>query len=279
MGNTTVLEPGSCGPAGNPKHKQDLSSYFVLPKMSSPSPTTLLSFISTFHVFLQLSEAAVALTKAKAHLGNPSLCIDPATGLSHKLGSEWSIKDTCGKAVCEERGSSLYISYSTCGQVHAEYPCKLVQDMDLPYPHCCKQSSCSNGTQFISTETPSIFEVASPQSVSSSSLDSKSSFYHKPVSVLPKLEDEKEIWDHTEVQDDMNVSYDVDKAATDDMIVNYDVDAAATYDMIVNYDVDTAATDDMFVHYDVDTAATDEYMDEDLFDWFSVTPFSDSTLH
>merc|ERR1712018_846657 len=82
-------------------------------------------FLSTF--------ASVAVGYAKLNPDNPNECVDPDTGVGHRLGTSWSVSG-CGEARCDLRHGTVYISYSYCGAVHAEDGCYLKKDVLMPYP-------------------------------------------------------------------------------------------------------------------------------------------------
>merc|ERR1712014_368588 len=60
-------------------------------------------FLSTF--------ASVAVGYAKLNPDNPNECVDPDTGVGHRLGTSWSVSG-CGEARCDLRHGTVYISYS-----------------------------------------------------------------------------------------------------------------------------------------------------------------------
>merc|ERR1711915_169250 len=60
-------------------------------------------FLSTF--------ASVAVGYAKLNPDNPNECVDPDTGVGHRLGTSWSVSG-CGEARCALRHGTVYISYS-----------------------------------------------------------------------------------------------------------------------------------------------------------------------
>jgi len=94
-------------------------------------------FLSTF--------ASVAVGYAKLNPDNPNECVDPDTGVGHRLGTSWSVSG-CGEARCDLRHGTVYISYSYCGAVHAEDGCYLKRDILMPYPYCCPRSFCPTNT-------------------------------------------------------------------------------------------------------------------------------------
>merc|ERR1712215_115336 len=91
---------------------------------------------------LGTSLASVAIGAGTRNPGNVNECLDPDTGLNHTIGKPWSLPGVCGEAHCEVRGENIYISYAFCGSAHAEYPCYLSAETDLPYPYCCPRSYC-----------------------------------------------------------------------------------------------------------------------------------------
>merc|ERR1712215_396087 len=91
---------------------------------------------------LGTSLASVAIGAGTRNPGNVNECLDPDTGLNHTIGQPWSLPGVCGEAHCEVRGENIYISYAFCGSAHAEYPCYLSAETDLPYPYCCPRSYC-----------------------------------------------------------------------------------------------------------------------------------------
>merc|ERR1712209_250258 len=94
-------------------------------------------FLSTF--------ASVAVGYAKLNPDNPNECVDPDTGVGHRLGTSWSVSG-CGEARCDLRHGTVYISYSYCGAVHAEDGCYLKRDVLMAYPYCCPRSFCPTNT-------------------------------------------------------------------------------------------------------------------------------------
>merc|ERR1712012_1425728 len=73
------------------------------------------------------THAAVAVGLGQLNPDNSGECLDPDTGLSHDLGSPWSVSG-CGEAKCDLRQGTVFISYSYCGNVYAEPGCYVQQD-------------------------------------------------------------------------------------------------------------------------------------------------------
>merc|ERR1712121_346803 len=103
---------------------------------------TMLTFSCVLAVNLRTSLASVAIGAGTRNPDNGNECLDPDTGLNHTIGAPWSLPGVCGEAHCEVRGENVYISYAFCGSAHAEYPCYLSAETDLPYPYCCPTSYC-----------------------------------------------------------------------------------------------------------------------------------------
>jgi len=91
------------------------------------------------------THAAVAVGLGQLNPDNSGECLDPDTGLSHGLGSPWSVSG-CGEAKCDLRQGTVFISYSYCGNVYAEPGCYVQQDSFMPYPYCCPRSICPSNT-------------------------------------------------------------------------------------------------------------------------------------
>merc|ERR1712079_58914 len=91
---------------------------------------------------LGTSLASVAIGAGTRNPGNVNESLDTDTGLNHTIGQPWSMHGESGEAHCEVRGENIYISYAFCGSAHAEYPCYLSAETDLPYPYCCPRSYC-----------------------------------------------------------------------------------------------------------------------------------------
>jgi len=103
----------------------------------------LLSSILLASLVIRNSEAAVATGFGRLNPENSEECVDPDTGLSHRLGEAWDIPGVCGQAHCELRGKQVFIFYAFCGSAQAESPCFLSKtDLSLPYPYCCPRSIC-----------------------------------------------------------------------------------------------------------------------------------------
>merc|ERR1712227_211792 len=113
-------------------------------------------FLSTF--------ASVAVGYAKLNPDNPNECVDPDTGVGHRLGTSWSVSG-CGEARCDLRHGTVYISYSYCGAVHAEDGCYLKRDVLMPYPYCCPRSFCPTNTltDIISNSIDAVFGMKSDE--------------------------------------------------------------------------------------------------------------------
>merc|ERR1712215_185637 len=97
--------------------------------------TTMISQITLSCILaanLGTSLASVAIGAGTRNPGNVNECLDPDTGLNHTIGQPWSLPGVCGEAHCEVRGENIYISYAFCGSAHAEYPCYLSAETDLP---------------------------------------------------------------------------------------------------------------------------------------------------
>jgi len=57
---------------------------------------------------------AVAMGRAEYNKSNSSLCLEPGTtGPSYMIGSVWYPRNMCARAMCNERGDQLYVSYAT----------------------------------------------------------------------------------------------------------------------------------------------------------------------
>merc|ERR1711982_41702 len=90
--------------------------------------------------------ASVAVVLGQINPANPSECIDPASGISHPLGSSWGVAG-CGQASCDLRQGTVFMSYSYCGATGtAEQGCYIKQDTQLAYPYCCPRSFCPTKT-------------------------------------------------------------------------------------------------------------------------------------
>jgi len=91
---------------------------------------------------LEKASASVAIGLAGVSQRFPGMCIDDTTGLPYTLSSTWQMRDTCGQKTCVQRGTALYISYEGCGYTQASPPCKIVEDLQRPYPSCCPRVVC-----------------------------------------------------------------------------------------------------------------------------------------
>merc|ERR1712079_642764 len=100
------------------------------------------AFVLILAVNLQSSFGSVAVGVGTRNPADANECLDPDTGLNHTIGTAWRLPGICGEAHCEVRGENIYISYAFCGSAHAEYPCYLSAETDLPYPYCCPRSYC-----------------------------------------------------------------------------------------------------------------------------------------
>merc|ERR1712154_640815 len=109
-------------------------------------------------VRLETILASVAVGVGSLNPENSSECLDPDTGLSHTLGTPWSILGLCGQAQCELRGEAVFISYSFCGNANAEYPCYLSSEPSLPYPFCCPRSHCPSDLDLHTNEIDTDYE-------------------------------------------------------------------------------------------------------------------------
>merc|ERR1712012_429728 len=92
------------------------------------------------------THAAVAVGLGQLNPDNSGECLDPDTGLSHGLGSPWSVSG-CGEAKCDLRQGTVFISYSYC--------CNVQQDSFMPYPYCCPRSICPATPSLTSSPTAS----------------------------------------------------------------------------------------------------------------------------
>jgi len=108
------------------------------------SPVSTIS-VTIFFAVLDQTFGSVAVGLGTLNPDNPSECIDPDTGLSHRLGTSWGVSG-CGEARCDVRHGTVYISYSVCGATTAEPGCFLKKDVLMPYPYCCPRSFCPTNT-------------------------------------------------------------------------------------------------------------------------------------
>eukprot|EP00090_Calanus_glacialis_P046912 TRINITY_DN9446_c0_g1_i1.p1 TRINITY_DN9446_c0_g1~~TRINITY_DN9446_c0_g1_i1.p1 ORF type:complete len:137 (+),score=34.11 TRINITY_DN9446_c0_g1_i1:95-505(+) len=93
---------------------------------------------------------AVALGKAEYNKSNSSLCLEPGTtGPSYMIGSVWYPRNMCARAMCNERGNQLYVSYATCGLSWSPPNCVTSADSSLLYPHCCPKSVCPEDAEML----------------------------------------------------------------------------------------------------------------------------------
>merc|ERR1711862_1028882 len=93
---------------------------FQLTWKSQNKTKTLHTMTSTLISSLLLSNmaastmASVAVVLGQINPANPSECIDPASGISHPLGSSWGVAG-CGQASCDLRQGTVFMSCSYCG--------------------------------------------------------------------------------------------------------------------------------------------------------------------
>eukprot|EP00091_Calanus_sinicus_P000017 TRINITY_DN0_c1881_g1_i1.p1 TRINITY_DN0_c1881_g1~~TRINITY_DN0_c1881_g1_i1.p1 ORF type:complete len:109 (-),score=22.87 TRINITY_DN0_c1881_g1_i1:198-524(-) len=93
---------------------------------------SIITFSCLLLTNIKTSLGSVAIGAGTRNPENANECLDPDTGLNHTIGAAWSLPGVCGEAHCEERGDNIYISYSFCGPAHAEYPCYLSAETELP---------------------------------------------------------------------------------------------------------------------------------------------------
>jgi len=86
--------------------------------------------------------AAVAFGAAEQNPDYPGQCYDSSTNKAHSVGSEWPMKNACGRVRCEKYGTALYFSYASCPAIDVAPPCRIVADQNGPYPACCPRVEC-----------------------------------------------------------------------------------------------------------------------------------------
>merc|ERR1712128_207037 len=121
-------------------------------KQTKMTSRTMITFSCIIAANLRTSLGSVAIGAGTRNPENANECLDPDTGLNHTIGAAWSLPGVCGEAHCEVRGESIYISYAFCGSAHAEYPCYLSAETDLPYPYCCPRSFCPSNLDIETNE-------------------------------------------------------------------------------------------------------------------------------
>jgi len=121
-----------------------VTSHRTKPKHFTMSSTLISSLLLSNMAASTMASVAVGL--GQINPANPSECIDPATGISHPLGSSWGVAG-CGQASCDLRQGTVFMSYSYCGATGtAEQGCYIKQDTQLAYPYCCPRSFCPTKT-------------------------------------------------------------------------------------------------------------------------------------
>ncbi|KAG7165482.1 putative Single domain von Willebrand factor type C-containing protein 3 [Homarus americanus] len=72
----------------------------------------------------------------------PGNCLLKESRISVPSGTTWELPDQCVRVSCGGKGSNMYIRYTGCGLVDAQFPCSIVQDMSKPHPKCCPDIFC-----------------------------------------------------------------------------------------------------------------------------------------
>jgi len=99
--------------------------------------------VCCFQLNIETAWSAVAWGKAEFSKTNSSMCLEPGTtGPSYMIGSFWSPRNMCARAMCNIRGDQLYVSYATCGLSWSPPNCVTTSEPTLPYPDCCPRSVC-----------------------------------------------------------------------------------------------------------------------------------------
>nr|XP_045618779.1 uncharacterized protein LOC123770711 [Procambarus clarkii] len=88
------------------------------------------------------SLAAVAIGISDINPEYPNMCWVAKANKAYPPGTQWQ-EPHCTRAACTKNRSRLTIEYATCGVMgDAPLGCRKVQNLSLPYPHCCPDLSC-----------------------------------------------------------------------------------------------------------------------------------------
>merc|ERR1712123_86406 len=136
----------------NKKQPLETLAYIALNTKQKMTSRTMITFSCIIAANLRTSLGSVAIGARTRNPENANECLDPDTGLNHTIGAAWRLPGVCGEAHCEVRGDNIYISYAFCGSAHAEYPCYLSAETDLPYPYCCPRSFCPSNLDIETNE-------------------------------------------------------------------------------------------------------------------------------
>jgi hypothetical protein len=108
------------------------------------SPSSIVTIFAAILLCANISQAAVAILKDVRDPDDSHSCIDPWTGLSHRVGRTWQHSVGCGLVECNQWDDRQYIYIYRCGavDVQQDQTCHFVTNTSLPYPGCCPQVVC-----------------------------------------------------------------------------------------------------------------------------------------